>query len=387
MKKNSERNKLMSIKITTVSTAPATVQVEAAQDAKIQIISTGKVVAEGVGPVCRLTVPKCILWSDATPKLYTCRVTDGTQTAETKFGICQYGWEGSALKVNGRPVQLRPICFDPAVCVNREELWRRVLILKDGYFNAVVCENAPRELKAACDYYGLYLLTEGEAEVGDNACVVGNAPVNKLSCVGVGAMDEAGNLRPACAYATTVWEMELEVRFGVKPAGSNTEMAESWAWAGCEGQKMDVEVYALAPSVELKLNGKSLGKKKTTACKAVYKVSYAPGKLEASAFNGSGTKIAGGKLESAAGTAKLCLRPENGAAKPGDVVFIPVTIEGENGVVVCGADAALNASVTGGELLKISEKTEHGRGLIVVRAAEQTTIAVSCGNETVSVAL
>ena len=368
----------MRIIITTVSTAPATVQVQTAAGAKIEIISTGKVVAQGLGPVCKLEVPKCILWSDATPKLYTCRVTDGAETAEMKFGICQYGWEGSALKVNGRPVQLRPIGFDAAVCGGREDLWRRVLILKDGYFNAVACGNATEELKAACDYYGMYLLTENEAAEGDSACVVGNAPVSKLGCVPVSAVDAAGNLRPECAYATTVWEMELEVRFSVRPG--LYEPAESWAWHGCEGQKMDVEVYALAPSVELKLNGKSLGKKKTTGCKAVYKVGYTSGKLEASAFNGSGTKIAGGKLESATGETKLCLRPESTGAKAGDVVFIPVTIEGENGIVVCGADRELTASVIGGELLQVTAKTENGRGLVAVRVQETATVQVSGGD-------
>lgn len=377
----------MSIKIKTVATAPATVQVEAAQDAKIEIISTGKVVAEGVGPACRLEVPKCILWSDATPKLYTCRVTDGAKTEEIKFGICQYGWEGSALKANGRPVQLRPICFDEAVCLGKEDLWRRVLILKDGYFNALVCKDASSELKAACDYYGLYLLSEEAAAEGDSACVVGGAPVNRLSCVSGSAMDPMGNLRPESAYATTVWEMELEVRFGVKPAGSQMKMAESWAWHGCQGQKMDVEVYALAPSVELKLNGKSLGKKKTAACKALYKVDYAPGKLEASAFNGSGTKIASGKLESAAGEATLRLHPERAEAKPGQVVFIPVTLEGENGVVVCGADRELTASITGGELLHLTPKTVHGRALAVVRVQENAVVTVSGGENKAEISI
>lgn len=377
----------MSIKIKTVATAPATVQVEAAEAAKIEIISTGKVVAQGAGSVCRLEVPKCILWSDATPKLYTCRVTDGAKTEEIKFGICQYDWEGSALKANGRPVQLRPICFDEAVCLGKEDLWRRVLILKDGYFNALVCKDATEELKAACDYYGLYLLSEEAAAEGDSACVVGSAPVGKLSCVPVGAMDSAGNLRPACSYATTVWEMELEVRFGVKPAVGNAEPAESWAWHGCQGQKMDVEVYALAPSVELRLNGKSLGKKKTAACKAVYKVDYAPGKLEASAFNGSGTKIASGKLESATGAAKLCLRPETVSAKAGQMVFIPVSVEGENGAVICGADAALTASVTGGELLHLTPKTENGRGLAVVRVQENAVVTVSGGENKAQISI
>ena len=289
----------MEITIKTLATSPATIQVTAAAGAKIEIISTGKVVAQGIGPECTLEVPKCILWSDATPKLYTCRVTDGSVTTEKKFGISLYQWDGKALTVNGRPVQLRPIHF--AATGSAEELARRVLILKDSYFNAIVCDAATEELKAACDYYGLYLLTEHPVLPGDSACCVGNAPIGKLDCVAASALDPMGNPLPACAYATTRWEMELNVRFGVRPSGSDTPLAESWTWPGFEGQKMDVEVYALAPSVELKLNGKSLGKKKTADCRTVYKLPYAPGKLEASAFNGSGTRIATGELESASG--------------------------------------------------------------------------------------
>lgn len=373
----------MDITVITLSTQPATVQVQAPEQAKIEIISTGKVVASGVGPVCRLEVPKCILWSDATPKLYTCRVTDGDQTEEKKFGICQYGWQGNALQVNGRPVQLRPIHFDAARAINGEDLWRRVLILKDGYFNAVVCENASRELKAACDYYGLYLLQTATAVSGDWACVVGDSPAGKLKCVSGDAIDAVGNLLPACAYATTVWEMELEVRFGVRPADGSAALSESWAWSGREGQKMDVEVYALAPAVELKLNGKSLGKKKTADCKAVYKLPYTPGKLEAAAFNGSGTRIAGGKLESASGERKLCLRPETF----GKTAFVAVTVTGENGVAVCGEDRDMQASVSGGELLYASEKTQQGRGLITVRPAQGAKLAVTAGELTAEICI
>lgn len=373
----------MDITVITLSTQPATVQVQAPEQAKIEIISTGKVVASGEGPVCRLEVPKCILWSDATPKLYTCRVTAGGQTEEKKFGICQYAWQGSALQVNGRPVQLRPIRFDPACAIGAEDLWRRVLILKDGYFNAVVCENAPQELKEACDYYGLYLLKTAPAAGGDPACVVGDAPVGKLRCVAEDGVDAMGNLLPACAYATTVWEMELEVRFGVHPSDGSIPFTESWSWPGREGQKMDVEVYALAPSVELKLNGKSLGKKKTADCKAVYKVPYTAGKLEAAAFNGSGTRIAGGKLEAASGALRLCLKPE----VFGQVAFAAVTVEGENGIAVCGADRDLQVSVSGGELLYASEKTSQGRGLIAVRPAQGAVLAVTAGELSAEICL
>ena len=288
----------MEITIKTLATTPATIQVTAAAGAKIEIISTGKVVAQGIGPECTLEVPKCILWSDATPKLYTCRVTDGSVTTEKKFGICLYDWNRSALTLNGRPAQLRPILF---TADGSEDIARRVLLLKDAYFNALICENPTEALKAACDYYGLYLLSEGPVSDHDSACCIGSAPIGQLDFVGADGLDAMGNLLPPCAHATTRWEMELNVRFGVRPSGSNKPLAESWAWPGCEGQKMDVEVYALAPSVELKLNGKSLGKKKTANCRAVYKLPYAAGKLEASAFNGSGTRIATGELESASG--------------------------------------------------------------------------------------
>lgn len=375
----------MDIKITTLSIEPAMVQVETAAGATIQIISTGKVVASGVGPVCQLQVPKCLLWSDATPKLYTCRVSAGAQVTEKKFGICQYAWEKGNLLVNGRTNQLRPIRFDGAAQYSTQEIWRQVLIFKDGYFNAVACQKAPQALIDACDYYGVYLLTDDTQ--GNEACLVAGGDLRKLGCVDGTAVDSTGCLQSPCAYATTRWEMELEVRFGVRPAGNSAALTESWAWHGCQGQKMDVEVYALAPSVELKLNGKSLGKKKTTDCKAVYKVNYAPGKLEAAAFNGSGTRIAGGKLESAAGETRLRLQVEEATPVQGEVAFVAVTLEGENGVVVCGMDRALSASVTGGELLKLTQQTENGRGLAVVRREENTVLTVTDGQQTTSIAL
>lgn len=383
----------MDMKITTVSFAPAAIRVETEPEAKIEIISTGKVVATGVGPVCQLEVPKCLCWSDATPKLYTCRVTLAGETAEKKFGVCQIGWQGQMLLVNGKEVQLRGICMKPqdilAEKTCTEGLWRKVLILKDAGFNAIACDCPPQTLMEACDYYGMYLIAD-TADSGYASVVGCDQNIKKLGFVAEDAMDSIGTLSPACAYANTVWAMERDVRFGVLPMG-RAKRAESWAWAGCQGQKMDVEVYALAASVELKLNGKSLGKKKTKDSKAVYKVTYAPGKLEAIAFNGSGNRIAGGMLESCQGEGKLCVRPEPANVKGSQVVYIPVTLEGENGVVECGADRELQIAVTGGKLLAFGSgepgtksdtdscKTWFGRCLAVVQAEGDVSVTITDG--------
>ena len=71
----------------------------------------------------------------------------------------------------------------------------------------------------------------------------------------------------------------------------------SWAWLpvqrnytfpGCEGQDVEVNIYADADEVELLLNGRSLGRKPCTEAQeylAVFRFAYEPGTLEAVSYN------------------------------------------------------------------------------------------------------
>lgn len=248
----------------------------------------------------------------------------------------------------------------------------------------------------------------GEAGIGAWSYTGGvafNRPYPWL-LAGAGVIDICGIPDGSCRYASTVWGLEKKPRIavkpvnhpGIKPAKSvwrGTNAIESWAWAGCEGNKAEVEVYAQAASVELLLNGKSLGRKKIKACKAVFKIKYAPGTLAAVSYDAGGRELGRGELHSAAGRNSIAIKPEVSAATAGQIVYIPVEISGENGVVESNADRKLTLTVTGGELLGFgsanpcteeqyhvgSFTTYFGRALAVVRMEKNCTVTVTDGSE------
>ena len=85
----------------------------------------------------------------------------------------------------------------------------------------------------------------------------------------------------------------------------------------------------------------------------------------------------------------------------GQIVYIPVEITGENGVVESNADRKLTVTVEGGELMAFgsanpcheeqyhtgSFTTYYGRALAVVRAEGCCTVSVSDGKETATIRL
>ena len=176
-----------------------------------------------------------------------------------------------------------------------------------------------------------------------------------------------------------------------KAAWRGTNAIPSWSWQGCKGKKAVVEVYTNAPQAELKPNGRTVGKSKVRDRRAIFRIKYEPGTL---------TAIAGGKkaeLVSADG-ADIAVRPEKTEAKPGEIVYIPITIEGKNGSVESSADRKLSVTVEGGELLgfgSANPRTEerfdageyttyYGRALAVIRcgAAGSVSISASDGKNT-----
>lgn len=254
----------------------------------------------------------------------------------------------------------------------------------------------------------------GEAGIGCWS-YTGGMPFNRpcpwvLS--GSGVIDICGTPDASCRYASTVWGLEKAPRIGVKPVNHpgirpsksvwrGTNAIESWAWENCEGNKAEVEVYAQAAYVELLLNGKSLGKKKIKECKAVFKTKYAPGKLEAIAYDTNGTELSRSCLQSASGKVCICAVPEEKSVQAGTVVYVPVNLVGENGVVESNTDRKLTVTVEGGELLAFGSAnpcteeqyhtgtftTYYGRSLAVVRVREKTTVTVTDGTQTVQTAI
>lgn len=251
----------------------------------------------------------------------------------------------------------------------------------------------------------------GEAGIGAWS-YTGGMPFNRpypWVLAGAGVIDILGSPDASCKYASTVWGLEKKPVIGVRPVNHpgvrvsrsvwrGTNAMESWAWSGCEGNRAGIEVYAQASCVELLLNGKSLGKKKIRECKAMFKAKYTPGTLTAIAYDENGREISRQELRSAAGEISITVKPEVKSARSGEIVYIPVALAGENGVVESNADRKLTVSVQGGELLAFgsanpctreqyhtgSITTYYGRALAVIRVRGPVTVAVTDGARTAS---
>ncbi|ALJ01744.1 glycoside hydrolase family 2 TIM barrel-domain containing protein [Rufibacter tibetensis] len=121
----------------------------------------------------------------------------------------------------------------------------------------------------------------------------------------VGDIDICGWKRPQSYYRDALWKVGDNVSLFVKPptpsfpetnpkpeTWSNwkwKDMVASWNWEGYKGTPLEVEVYSSCEQVELFLNGKSLGRKKTnrsTKFMATYEVPYQEGELKAVGYNG-----------------------------------------------------------------------------------------------------
>ncbi|MGN0999872.1 MAG: glycoside hydrolase family 2 TIM barrel-domain containing protein [Faecousia sp.] len=249
----------------------------------------------------------------------------------------------------------------------------------------------------------------GEAGLGAWAYTKDGAGFNKpypWLLADTGAMDILGNPNGELFLAQAAWG-KLEAPAiavqpvnhpGIKPskmAWRGTNAIASWSWRGCDGSKAVVEVYTDAAVIELYLNGTKIGRQTVKKCKASFKTMYAPGKLEAVAFDSSGREVSRSVLESATGKLRIAAVPEAKKARCGDVVYIDVALIGENGVVESNADRELTVRVEGGTLLgfgSANPRTEerfdsgkyatyYGRALAAVRIRETATITVSDGTQ------
>lgn len=177
-----------------------------------------------------------------------------------------------------------------------------------------------------------------------------------------GAFDIVGTPNGEMFLAQAAWGITQKPIIGVQPANHpdrkpakmtwrGTNALNSWAWKGCDGNKVVVEVFSNAAAIELWVNGKSLGKKKIKDCKAVFHTRYEAGRIEAVAYDEKGDKVSGSRLVSATGKIRVSATAERDLAAPGQVVYVRVAMLGENGVVESNADEKLSVRVEGCELL------------------------------------
>ena len=128
-----------------------------------------------------------------------------------------------------------------------------------------------------------------------------------------------------------------------------------WNWQGFEGQKIPVWCFSNCESVELFLNGTSLGEKKFSDTKELHlawKVPYAAGTLKAIAKN-NGMAVCTDEVQTAGSPAKIVLTPDRTEinADGDDLSNIKIEIVDNNGRVCPNADNLVKFNIEGAGLL------------------------------------
>lgn len=146
-----------------------------------------------------------------------------------------------------------------------------------------------------------------------------------------------------------------------------------------ESGNIDVWLYSNCASVELFLNGTSLGKKalsqRGTKNQYAYTVAYAAGTIVANGYDASGNLIAQDIQYTAGTPAKLALSSDKTAVNTAsdDLVYITCDVLDKNGTLCPTADNSVTFAVTGGSIVG----TDNGHGANVEKLSGSTHAAFS----------
>lgn len=142
---------------------------------------------------------------------------------------------------------------------------------------------------------------------------------------------------------------------------------------------IDVWLYSNCASVELFLNGVSLGKKalsqRGTKNQYAYTVAYAAGTIVANGYDASGNLIAQDIQYTAGTPAKLALSSDKTAVSTAsdDLVYITCDVQDKNGTLCPNADNSVVFTVVGGTIIG----TDNGHGANVEKLSGSTHAAFS----------
>jgi beta-galactosidase len=187
---------------------------------------------------------------------------------------------------------------------------------------------------------------------------------------GAGLLDRTGTPRPLAYQRQSWWSdkpmvriarrvapeapSDLDPGYGEPPANAPDKHAQrtfaDWTPDAPAKDGENVEVYSNCQTVELFLNGKSLGSQPLPpdASPRTWKVPFQPGTLRADAKNG-GTVVATDELKTAGKPEKIALTTDPGSMGTSfdDVSYIKAAITDANGVEVPGADDLVSFTISG----------------------------------------
>lgn len=227
---------------------------------------------------------------------------------------------------------------------------------------------------------------------------------------GCGLIDITGHPGAAMLLARATWGQLDSPQIAVRPldragekvrrvAWRSTDAVQSWAWAGSEAKLAEVEVYSSDDTVELLLNGRSLGRKaagKRRGFVTRYRVPYEAGELVAVGYR-DGVEVSRSALRSAgAARVRVTVEPDGGSSD--DVAFVRIELADDEGVVEMLASDTVTVTVSGPATLAglgsgnpstvesfadAEHTTWYGRALAVIRPTGQPgDIEVTVTSET-----
>ncbi len=225
---------------------------------------------------------------------------------------------------------------------------------------------------------------------------------------GNGRVDLIGRRRTEAAFTLVAFEQETGPFLAVNPVYEDeklqltgwqiTKGLESWSWRGCAGKKATVEVFARADSVELLVNGQSVGRQKMKKgkCRMTFRTPYQDGEITAVSYDENGQEIARQTLKTAGEETKLRVEPEESAVKPDGLCFIDLRYTDAEGIWKPMEKHTLGVTVENGKLAGLGSadpyvkgnytddtvKTYFGEAMAIVRADGSGPVKVTVADET-----
>ena len=137
------------------------------------------------------------------------------------------------------------------------------------------------------------------------------------------------------------------------PDEPRVHLLPHWNWPGREGNPIEVWAHGNAEEVELRLNGRSLGRKTMPRNRHLeWRVPYAPGRIEAIGYNGS--RVVARDVRQTSGPAHAVrLTLDRRVARTGEVVIANAAVLDARGRPVPTADNLLRFSASGGIVIGV----------------------------------
>ena len=217
---------------------------------------------------------------------------------------------------------------------------------------------------------------------------------------GCGLIDITGHPGAALLLSQAAWGLLPAPQIAVHPldhagesvhrtAWRSTDAVQSWAWAGADGRRAEVDVYSSDDQVELVLNGRSLGRKAAGERRGFmtrFRVPYETGEITAIGYR-DGVETGRSSLRSAGAPSLRLVTDRDAITADGqDLAFLRVELADADGVVETLASDLVSVEVIGaGRLAALGSaapsstesftdaehSTWRGRALAVVRAGDE----------------